>query len=189
VKRRTDWHRLNWQCRIVAVTAGVMLSMLTACGTSVADPPSCGSVERVGLIAQSVPSASYVPCITALPQGWSSRRFEVRSGRVRFSLLSDRAHGRAVEVELRSSCDLAGATLMPPRSVGGRTYLELRSIDPRYAGTMYDVFPGGCVTYTFDLDRGPHIALMADLNSMVGLVSRRQLNLDLRHKLGVELDR
>jgi hypothetical protein len=181
--RRTGWPR-----GIAAASACVLLSALTGCGTSVADTPRCGSLERVGLIAQSVPSTSYVPCIAALPQGWRNIRFVVRSGLTGFAALRPgpwtSSRGGAAE-RLRRRPGHAGAAENP----GGRTYLELRSIDPRYAGTMYDVFPGGCVTYMFDLERGPHIALMAELSSMVGFVSRRQLGLVLRQKLGVELDK
>jgi len=169
------------------VAAALILLPFTACGTSSADVPNCGSLERVGLIAQSVPSASYVPCIASFAQGWRSTHFTVRTGRTRFLLLSDRAHGHSVEVELQSTCDVMRATPIPPRTPGGRTYLALRSIAPRYAGTMYDAFPGGCVTYRFDFERGPHIALMSELNAMVGLMSRRQLRLDLHRRLGVDL--
>ena len=41
---------------------------------------------------------------------------------------------------------MRGASPEPPRTIGGRTYLRLERISPRYTGTLYDVFPGGCVT-------------------------------------------
>jgi hypothetical protein len=115
-------------------------------------------------------------------------RFEAESGGTRFSLLSDRADGRAVDVRLVGRCDVAGATPVPPRTVGGRTYLRLQRIAPRYTGTLYDVFPGGCVSYRFDFARGPHIGLMEELFTAVDLLPRRQLRLDLREQLGEELD-
>jgi hypothetical protein len=49
------------------------------------------------------------------------------------------------------------------------------------------VFPGGCVSYAFDFERGPHIALMADLGVLVGLESRRELRGEVRRRLGGEL--
>jgi hypothetical protein len=51
-----------------------------------------------------------------------------------------------------------------------------------------DVFSGGCISYSFDFARGPHIALMEELQDTVGLFSRRQLRLGLKDQLGVELD-
>jgi hypothetical protein len=140
------------------------------------------------VVAQSVPSAAYVPCVVDLPTGWQVTRFEPERGGTTFSLLSDRAGGRAVDVELVPDCVVAGATPEPPRTAGGRTYLRLRSLSPRYAGTLYDVFPGGCVRYHFDFARGVHIGLMEDLFATVDLLPRRELRLDVRRDLGEELD-
>lgn len=174
--------------RVAGVLLAAALSLPgTGCSTSALTLPGCGSIERLGLIAQSVPSAGYIPCLTELPTGWGSSDFRVEDGRTRVKLTSDRAEGNPVLVEFRSSCAAGAATPFAPRTPGGRSYLQLRSIDPRYAGTMFDVFPGGCVTYQFDFERGPHIALMAELQSAVGFLARRQLRLELRRRLGVEL--
>ena len=43
---------------------------------------------------------------------------------------------------------------------------------PLYAGTAYDVFPGGCVQYAFALPRGPHIPLMEDLDASIAFYTR-----------------
>jgi hypothetical protein len=69
-----------------------------------------------------------------------------------------------------------------------RSYLRLSSIDPRYAGSLYDLFPGGCVSYAFDLPRGPHIAVIQEFEQAVALISRHQLRLQLHQKLGLDLD-
>jgi len=55
-------------------------------------------------------------------------------------------------------------------------YLRLNAISPRYAGTLFDVFAGGCVQYRFDVDRDPHIPLMEELRDAVALFPRRQSN-------------
>jgi hypothetical protein len=164
-----------------------MLGAATACSSAAADVPRCDSTERVALIAQSVPSSSYVPCITELPEGWTSGQLQIRNGQTRFALHSDRSAGHPVQVQLDGSCPIGRATPIAPRTPGGRTYLSLRGIDPRYAGAMYDIFPGGCVRYRFDFERGTHIALMAQLQSMVGFLSRQQLRLAVRRQLGVRL--
>lgn len=159
----------------------------TGCGSASPGLPGCGATERLGLIAQSVPSAGYLPCITALPVGWHSSGLLVESGRTQAELTSDRAAGHPVRVRLSAGCDPGPATALPPRSPGGRSYLLLSSIAPRYSGMLFDVFPGGCVTYRFDFARDRHIALMAELQSAVGLLARRQLRLELRRELGIEL--
>lgn len=147
--------------------------------------PACASPQRVALVAQSVPSASYVPCVTTLPAGWVAGGFVAVDGHTSFRLASDRAEGRPVLVQLVPSCVVAGATATAPRGAGVRTYTRLRSISPRYAGTLLDVFAGGCVTYRFDFPRGPHITLMEDFQSAVGLYPRQELALRVGHQLGV----
>lgn len=173
--------------RRLAMAAVLVISFTSGCAGSSATPPDCTSVERLGLLAQSVPSASYLPCITGLPTGWQSADLVVQRGSTQFRLLSDRAPGHPVTVRLQDSCDVSGASPFPPRTAGGRSYLGLQSIRPRYAGTLYDVFPGGCVTYRFDFERGAHIALMAQLQSTVGFVSRPEVRRRLRQLLGIEL--
>jgi hypothetical protein len=161
---------------------------LSGCASVEPRVPGCTETARLALVAQSVPTSSYVPCLTDLPAGWSVTRFDAARGGTSFSLLSDRADGRPVEVRLQRRCTTTGASPEPPRTAGGRTYLLLAGISPRYAGTLLDVFPGGCVTYRFDFARGPHLALMEELFTTVDLLPRRQLRLELRQDLDLELD-
>ncbi|HMA46348.1 MAG TPA: hypothetical protein VKP11_03960 [Frankiaceae bacterium] len=169
---------------LAAAAALAVLAPAASCGSAQAAAPGCGEAERLAVVAQSVPGASYLPCLNGLPEGWRLTRFDVARGHTRMSLLSDRAGGRAARVELTDGCEVGAATPDTPRAVGVRSYTLLRSITGRYAGTRYDVFPGGCVSYRFDFDRGPHIALMEQLDEAVGLVPRRELH----DRLGVELD-
>ena len=43
-------------------------------------------------------------------------------------------------------------------------------MSPRFAGTLFDVFPGGCVTYAFDFARGRHITLTDDCGRQLELL-------------------
>jgi hypothetical protein len=176
--------------RVVAAAVPlVLVAALSGCGSLEPEAaPSCGQVVRLALVAQSVPTAAYLPCVRTLPPGWTAAGFEARDGRTTVSLLSDRAEGRRVQVRLQHRCTVAGASAEPPRSVGVRTYLRVNSITPRYSGTFYDVFAGGCVSYSLDFPRGGHIALVDELLSSVDLLPRRQLRVDLREQLGAELD-
>jgi hypothetical protein len=140
------------------------------------------------LAAQSVPQASFVPCIQQLASGWRSTSFKSVRGHTRFVLIPIANGGRPVAVELLPRCQVSGAPPTTPRAAGVRTYRHLRSITPRYAGTLYDVFPGGCVTYDFDFARGPHISLTEQFEASVGLLSRTELRVGLQKKLGLHLD-
>jgi hypothetical protein len=174
--------------RVALLVPLLLAAGLSGCSASPQTAPGCDQDVRMALVAQSVPTAAYLPCLESLPPGWQPTGFEARDGHTRIALLSDRAGGREVVVRLQRRCEVRGASPEPPRSVGGRTYLRVRSITPRYAGTLYDVFAGGCVRYDLDFPRGPHLALVDDLLTIVDLVPRRQLRLDVRSRLGAELD-
>ena len=49
--------------------------------------PDCGMGHAMILAAQAVPSAAVLPCIAALPSGWTAANPEIASGRA--SWLSD----------------------------------------------------------------------------------------------------
>ena len=170
---------------LAAVVAG---TLLTACSNPTGSLPECEAGPRLATIAQSVPTASYVPCIEELAEGWTAGSLDTGRGSTRFALLPHQAGARTVKVAFGETCDARGATPAPPRAEGVRTSIRLESVSPRYAGTIFDVFPGGCVSYRFDFARGPHIALMEDLGDTVGLFSRRQLRVSLQDQLGIELD-
>jgi hypothetical protein len=168
---------------VLAVTAA-----LTGCATSGGAVPGCRDPLRLAIIAQSVPSASYVPCIHGLQPGWETSGFDPTQDGTSFLLNSDRSPGEPVTVRLTASCDVSGASPSPARAPGALTYTRLTSIRPRFAGTLYDVFPGGCVSYEFDFAGGTQIALMEQFEEAIVLYSRQQLRLVLRQELGVELN-
>jgi hypothetical protein len=150
--------------RLAAALAAVTLTAaaaLTGCAALGGTVPSCGDPLKLAIIAQSVTGTAYVPCITQLPPGWSTSEFDPASGGTSFTLNSDRSPGRPVTVRLAAKCQTGGASPSPPRAPGVLSYTRLTSISPGFAGTLYDVFPGGCVSYQFDFTQGPHIAQMS----------------------------
>ena len=106
----------NPRCPLLAAVLLAVVWLLSACGRSAAanQAPGCGSIERVALIAQSVPSSSYVPCIVDLPTGWRSGPLDVHDGRTSFTLVSDRSAGHPVHVDLAATCTTATATPVAP---------------------------------------------------------------------------
>ena len=82
---------------------------------AVATPTSVGSMactdlEPQWLLAQSVPSASLVPCSGSPPAGWSVGPVTVNNGRSVIRLNHDRAGADVLEVQLT-----AGYTQGPPK--------------------------------------------------------------------------
>jgi hypothetical protein len=172
---------------LAVVTLGVTAT-LTGCASSSDPVPGCGDPLRLAIVAQSVPSASYLPCIRDLPPGWTTAGFDPTQDGTSFLLNSDRSPGQPVTVQLTTACKISGASPSPARAPGALTYTRLDSIRPRFAGRLYDVFPGGCVTYTFDFSHGSQIALMEQFEQTIGLYPRQQLRLVLKRELGVELN-
>ncbi len=172
---------------LTAVTLAAAAA-LTGCAGLRDTVPGCGDPLRLAIVAQSVPGASYLPCIRELPPGWDTSGFAPSQNGTSFQLDSDRSPGQPVTVRLTPGCQTAGASPSTARAPGVLTYTRLGSISPRFAGTMYDVFPGGCVSYRFDFALGSQIALIEQFQEAVGLYPRQQLRLVLKHKLGVELD-
>ena len=60
------------------------------------------------LQAQSVPSASQVPCLNLLPAGWTFDSANVRNGWSTFTLDHDRVGRAALVVQLTATCDTSG---------------------------------------------------------------------------------
>jgi len=171
-------------------TAGMATATLLLGGCALASgatTPWCEPGMRLGILAQSVPEAAYVPCISQLPTGWTFEGLEVDDSGATISLESDRAD-REVTVALTSSCDVSEATPITPSDEGVRTYHRVDSIDPRYAGQLLDVFPGGCVTVDYDFQRGRHVALVTEMQAAVGLFTRLELRQALAADLDVRLD-
>jgi hypothetical protein len=166
--------------------AGLAAAALTACVDAEDTMPRCRPDDRLAIVAQSTPAASHVPCVAELPAGWSFTDLAVADTGTRFALRSDRAE-QPVVVRLQDDCEVRDAVPVPPRADGVRTYQHLEGIDPAYAGTLFDVFPGGCITYRFSFERGPHIALMDDLDRALQLYPRRQLRQELRDADGPDL--
>ena len=177
---------------LAAVLAAVMLAAATAltgcAAASSGTAPRCDDPLRLAIIAQSLPTASYVPCIRDLPPGWSTSGFDSTQSGTSFLLDSDRSPGRPVKVQLTATCEPGITSPSPPRAPGVLTYTRLTSVSPRFAGTLYDVFPGGCVSYAFDFALGSQIALLEQFEGAIGLYPRQQLQVVLKQKLGVELN-
>ena len=189
-RRDTRRHR-SWRNPFGALLAVLALgatAALTGCASSSDTVPGCDDPLRLAIVAQSVPSASYLPCIRDLPPGWTTAGFDPSQDGTSFLLNSDRSPGQPVTVRLTTACRVGGASPSRARAPGVLTYTRLDSIRPRFAGTLYDVFPGGCVSYRFDFGSGSQIELMEQFERAVGLYPRQQLRLVLKQELGVELN-
>jgi hypothetical protein len=153
--------------------------------------PSCSRPDQHILVleAQSVPSATQLPCVAELPAGWSYDGFDIRNDVATFWLNNDRAGIHAVEVSLAASCDTAGAVAVEPDAdeTGATVYQKPTSLPPGFTGARYLVFDGGCVTYTYTFGSGAAPALTLEAQEALSLVGRRLVVDEVERKYGLTL--
>jgi hypothetical protein len=181
--------------RAVLLLAVVAAGLAGCAGnsTAITDPPLCRSGgtdvgNGVILMAQSVPSASWVPCIrTALPLGWTFHHLVARNGDARFWLDSDRDGTQAIEVALTKTCDTSGSTEIPSDREGMRRLERVRRVSPTYAGERFYLFPGGCLTVVFRLGGDSSGEALALASQAVGAVRRADVDAQVREESGGRL--
>jgi tRNA A-37 threonylcarbamoyl transferase component Bud32 len=135
----------------------------------------CRDLEPLWLLAQSVPSASLVPCVQLLPVGWSVHEVAVNNGRSVITLDHDRAGTAAVVVELTASCDRARAKEVTSEQPGADRYWRVDSNAPDFSATRFYVFPGGCITARISAPAASGQQLTTETSSAIGFATRQEL--------------
>ena len=150
----------------------------------------CGDLEPLWLMAQSVPSASLIPCLQLVPVDWKVAEVAVNNGRSVITLDHDRGAKAAMVVRLSASCDLAGATEVTSEQPGARRYLRVDPNSTEFSATRAYTFPGGCVTQRYRA-AGPSALRLSDTASTeFGFITREELGqaLSQRSQGRLELD-
>ena len=147
----------------------------------------CGDLEPLWLEAQSVPSASLVPCIRSPLAGWTVAEVAVNDGRSVVTLNHDRAGPSAVVLRLTAACDPAGAAQAPSPAPGVRRYQRAEPSTGEFRATWYDLFPGGCLTYQLHSTSDVKGSFTADLPALLGFATRDALRQALRQRSGGRL--
>jgi hypothetical protein len=187
----------RWSVRRVAVTAGVLaialaavyvgVQTVTPAGNLGASAPRCGTGHSMILSAQAVPSAVLLPCVAALPTGWSTGSSDIARGKTSLRLDSDRAGAGAITVTLTAACDTSDAQQIPSDHPGTRRFEHPLSLQPHFAGLRFYTFPGGCVTYRFSFAPGASPVLAGAADSALSFQSRSSLVEFIRHTEGLAL--
>jgi tRNA A-37 threonylcarbamoyl transferase component Bud32 len=137
---------------------------------------NCGDLEPLWLMAQSVPSASYVACVKSRRVGWTVAEVAVNDGRSVLTLHHDRAGDRAVVARLTAACAPASSVERPPPAPGVERFQQVGSAPGPFTATWWDRFPGGCVTYRFQSATDTEGSFMDEAPLLLGLVSRTELD-------------
>ena len=135
---------------------------------------ACTDLEPLWLEAQSVPSASMVPCLQFLPVGWTLAKVTVNDGQSVLTLSHDQAGYAALVVRLTAACTPSGAVEGPSR-IGGRAALPANRCTGEFAVTWYKPVPGGCVTSQLHLMNDPNGELAGQAPHVLGFRTRAEL--------------
>jgi tRNA A-37 threonylcarbamoyl transferase component Bud32 len=186
---------------IFAVPAVFGLGLLLPAGVPSPPAPGCGPGHTMILAAQAVPSAAFLPCIAALPSGWTAALSYIASGRASFALdsgsqaggggvhiaLGQPAQLQAVTITLTATCDISGARQVPSGQPGMRRFDRPLSLVPRDSDVRYYTFPGGCATYRFVFAPGASPALATTVDTAVAFMPRSALVGYVRRTEGLAL--
>ncbi|MGI9622482.1 MAG: hypothetical protein ACR2PK_06560 [Acidimicrobiales bacterium] len=160
----------------------ITLAALAAASCSVEEslrPPRCTGGS--GLIsAQSVPTAQWLPCFNTLPDGWSYSTVRIDQGGTRVRLDSDRAGDNAAEMGFYESCDLGEAVSVPSSLDQAIQFDSIERLEGGYKAETFYLFEGGCVRWRFDFDSDAAASESIALRDSVQLLSRNDVNDDLR---------
>jgi tRNA A-37 threonylcarbamoyl transferase component Bud32/membrane-associated phospholipid phosphatase len=143
----------------------------------------CGDLEPLWLMAQSVPSASLIPCLQLVPADWKVAEVAVNNGRSVITLDHDRGGKAAMVVTLTAAaaCDLAGATEVTSEQAGASRWYRARDNTRAYK------FPGGCVTQRFSAAAPSALRMRDTAATELGFVTREQLGQALSRRSGGRL--
>jgi hypothetical protein len=172
---------------VAAAAVVVTASALRPAANIGSAPPSCGTGHSMILSAQAVPSSALLPCIAALPSGWTAGGADISSGRSLFWLNSDQAGPRAVTISLTAACDTAGAQRIPSDQPGAKRYERPLSLRPRFSLVRTYTFAGGCVTYRFSFAAGAAPSLAIEVDTTIAFEPRSVLIRYIRQTEGLSL--
>src|SRR5829696_6498251 len=148
---------------------------------------ACTDLEPQWLEAQSVPSASLVPCLRSLPVGWTLSNVTVNNGRSVLTLDNDRAGMGAMVVRLAATCDPAGASPVLSDQPGVRRLMLIQDLAPMFSATRFDMFAGGCVSSRMTAPVTSRAEITSEASLILGYTTRQSLQQTLKERSGGRL--
>jgi len=184
-----------WNSRLTIAAVGLAtLFVLVSCSVQqTLPPPTCFSGGTHLIVAQSVRSASQIPCLLDLPTGWTVATVQVNEHHSVITLDSDRAGEGAAVLRLEEACDVTDAVSAPSDLIALEaadlgldidpdappTRVErfdlIEQVRPSFRAERFYVFPGGCVSWTFDFDKGASATESVSIGNALALFSRQNL--------------
>lgn len=157
---------------IVLLCVGIVTAA-SACGASENEQPTCRSDSPTILMAESVPSASLIPCVDAVPPGWTFHTFEANDSTARFSLEQQDGDG-VVEVALVSSCDVSGQGTAVDGFPDAQRYRSVANDGATVVWTS--TFLGGCARTQLTFPAPPARTDVDRMERAISFIARTDLD-------------
>ena len=175
----------RWNLRRIAVALGVFALFALAVAFAIAPlsplsdldvltAPTCKAQNATVLMAQAVPSATAVPCISSLPAGWAFGGATIHDGQARFWLSSDRAGEHAITVTLTATCDTSTARAVASDEPAAERLDDSETATSGGSGIdRFYRFEGGCVSHHYSFAGDSELVSAAE--AALGLLPRDRL--------------
>ena len=190
----------RWSVRRVMLALGVLAGGIVAIAavTSMFRPahdigvqaePSCERSSVMILMAQSVPSATALPCVESLPAGWKLDGVRIDDDGSTIWLDSEIAGHRAVAATLRppEECSVDDAVPVASDEIGIERYERPERLPPELVSRRTYVFDGGCVEYLFRFSRDASAALTVEIDDALSFLPRSELVAEVEERSGLRL--
>jgi hypothetical protein len=141
--------------------------------------PICEVRPPTILMAESVRTASRIPCVRSLQAGWGWGAFRAENGDSTFVLSSEAGGDTAVSVRLVPRCSIDRADV--ERASNGVSVGERVVSDDPYVADRTYAFVGGCALVRLAFVGGaPVDDLVRDVDRTIGFLPRSEIDAELR---------
>lgn len=138
--------------------------------------PTCSWGGSSIIVAQSVSSASQIPCLEFLPDGWTVAAVSVNQNRSVITLNSDRAGDEAATLRLDPTCDVSTAVSSASEYAAAERFDDIKQLAPGFRASRFYRFTGGCVTWDFDFHEDASATEAVALGDALRLIPRQELS-------------
>jgi tRNA A-37 threonylcarbamoyl transferase component Bud32/membrane-associated phospholipid phosphatase len=190
----------RWSVKRVMLALGVLLGAVIAVAAvssmfrpvhniGVHADPFCERSNVMILMAQSVPTATALPCVASLPGGWEVSAVRVDDEGATIWLDSDIGGERAVAATLRPplECSVTGAVPVASDEVGIERYEQPQQLPPDLISVRTYLFEGGCVVYEFRFSGDVTAALTVEVDEALSFLPRSELVDEVDERSGLRL--
>jgi membrane-associated phospholipid phosphatase/tRNA A-37 threonylcarbamoyl transferase component Bud32 len=158
--------------------------------TAVETSPACTNLEPLWLMAESVPSASMIPCLEVLPAGlvFNDVKINADGARFRFNRMTGPdTQTQALVAWLHPSCDPTGSSPVPTDEPGTQRYERVERHGSASTIVRTYVFPGGCMVQRWDPPADLRVQPADEARLAIGFVTRDELAATLEQRSGGRL--